>query len=127
MKHDKLIAKLRKAHDDFKSLGKPIRLDINLEDILGAFDELKLAAQKWVSPKDKLPTEGQEVEFVAPYQYVCGNTYRKRFQGHFRKLDDKTDVQIFYAHSIGWGCEFAIDEVECWMPKMPMPEVAKEE
>lgn len=91
-------------------------------DVLEHAKEIENNEPKWISPKDKLPAEGQEVEFVAPYQYVCGNTYRKRFQGHFRKLDNKTDTQIFYAHSIGWGCEFSIDEVECWMPKTPMPE-----
>lgn len=79
----------------------------------------------WISPKDKLPTEGQEVEFVATYTYACGISHRLRFQGHFRQAEPDSHVMIFYAHSIGWGCEFAIDEVEYWMPKVPMPEEKK--
>ena len=80
----------------------------------------------WISPKDKLPTEGQEVEFIATYSHVCGTPYRQRFQGHFRQVElGNFHVMIFYAHSIGWGCEFAIDEVEYWMPKVPMPEEKK--
>ena len=125
MKHNELIAKLRKAHDDFKSLGKPVRLDISLEDILGAFDELKLAAQKWVSPKDQLPTEGQEVEFIAKLARYGGKPKRRRFQGYLKKIEDKSDIQIFFAHSVGWSCEFLINEVEYWMPKVPMPEEKK--
>lgn len=73
----------------------------------------------WISPKEKLPELGQEVEFVAQYTYACGTTYRKRFQGHFKAEGEDL---IFYAHSIGWGCEFKPSEVEYWMPKIPMPE-----
>lgn len=78
----------------------------------------------WISPSEKLPELDQEVEFVAQYTYACGITYRKRFQGHF-----KTDggYPIFYAHSIGWGCEFLVEEVECWLPKVPMPEEPRHE
>ena len=79
----------------------------------------------WISPKDKLPTEGQEVEFIATYTYACGIFNRRRFQGHFCQAELDSHVMIFYAHSIGWGCEFAIDEVEYWMPKVPMPEKKK--
>ena len=73
----------------------------------------------WISPSEKLPELDQEVEFVAQYTYACGTTYRKRFQGHFKAVEGNL---IFYAHSIGWGCEFLIKEVECWLPKVPMPE-----
>lgn len=74
----------------------------------------------WISPSEKLPELGQEVEFVAQYTYACGTTHRKRFQGQFKA--DGGNL-IFYAHSIGWGCEFLIEDVECWLPKIPMPEV----
>ena len=74
----------------------------------------------WISPSEKLPESGQEVEFVAQYTYACGTTHRKRFQGQFKA--DEGNL-IFYAHSIGWGCEFLIEDVECWSPKIPMPEV----
>jgi hypothetical protein len=101
------------------------------EELAGKYKELAKdhdnAIQAcWISPKEKLPAEGQEVEFVAQYtSYASGNTYRKRFQGHFQKVNDTAVSHIFYAHSIGWGCEFLIDEVECWMPKVPMPEEKK--
>ncbi len=88
-------------------------------------DKLNKLAKGWISPKDKLPTEGQEVEFIATYTHACGISYRRRFQGHFRQAELDSHVMIFYAHSIGWGCEFAIDEVEYWMPKVPMPEEKK--
>ena len=71
----------------------------------------------WIQPKNKLPSEGQEVEFIATY-----NVKRRRFQGHFQKVDPKSNEFIFYAHSIGWGCEFLIEEVEYWKSKTPMPE-----
>lgn len=74
----------------------------------------------WILPKQKLPIEGQEVEFVAKYI-----AKRRRFQGHFQKAEDGSDFKIFYAHSIGWGLEFLIEEVEYWMPKVPMPEEKK--
>lgn len=77
----------------------------------------------WISPSEKLPELGQEVEFVAQYTYACGTTHRKRFQGHFKAFGENL---IFYAHSIGWGCEFLIEDVECWLPKIPMPEVSDE-
>jgi len=121
MDRNELIAKLRKAHDDFKSLGKPIRISISVKDILDAFDDPSFN-QKWISPKDQLPTLGQEVEFVATYTYNCGISKRKRFQGLFRRAEMNSDFKVFYAHSIGWGCEFLVDEVECWMPKVPIPE-----
>lgn len=85
----------------------------------------KMCEFGWIQPKNKLPTEGQEVEFIATYTYACGTSYRLRFQGHFRQAELDSHVMIFYAHSIGWGCEFAIDEVEYWMPKVPMPEEKK--
>ena len=74
----------------------------------------------WISPSEKLPELGQEVEFVAPHKFTDGSSKRIRFQGHFKAVGGNL---IFYAHSIGWGCEFLIEEVECWLPKIPMPEV----
>lgn len=126
MDRNKLVAVLREAHDDFKRLGKPIRLDISVKDILDAIDETEFMIQKWISPKDRLPTEGQEVEFVATYTYNCGISKRKRFQGLFRRAEMNSDFKVFFAYSIGWGCEFLIEEVECWMPKVPMPEEKNE-
>lgn len=121
MDRNKLVAVLREAHDDFKRLGKPIRLDISVKDILDAFDDPSFN-QKWISPKDQLPTLGQEVEFIATYRTTHK---RRRFQGHFQKAEDGSDFKIFYAHSIGWGIEFLIEEVEYWMPKVPIPEKKK--
>lgn len=74
----------------------------------------------WISPSEKLPELGQEVEFVAPHKFTNGSSKRIRFQGHFKAVGGNL---IFYAHSIGWGCEFLIKDVECWLPKIPMPEV----
>lgn len=91
------------------------------EAIDGRFNKEHVECKSaWISPKEKLPELGQEVEFVAQYTYTCGITYRKRFQGHFKAEGGNL---IFYAHSIGWGCEFLVKEVECWLPKVPMPEV----
>lgn len=79
----------------------------------------------WILPKQKLPTEGQEVEFIAKHARYGGKPKRRRFQGYFKKIEDKSVIQIFLAHSPGWSCEFLIDEVEYWMPKVPMPEEKK--
>lgn len=121
MDRNELVEKLRKVQDDFESKGKPICISISVKDILDAFDDPSFN-QKWISPKDQLPTLGQEVEFIATYRTTHK---RRRFQGHFQKAEDGSDFKIFYAHSIGWGCEFLIEEVEYWMTKVPIPEKKK--
>lgn len=80
----------------------------------------------WISPKEKLPEINQEIEFIANHELPSGNLKRMRFQGHLRRIFfQNQETIIFYAHSIGWGCEFLPSEVEYWMPKVPMPEEGK--
>lgn len=41
MKCDELIEKIKQADDDYRHKFIPINLDIEIEDVLGAFEELK--------------------------------------------------------------------------------------
>lgn len=101
---------------------KPVENEINIckSCAFEMFSNEQTREYYWILPKQKLPTEGQEVEFVAKYI-----AKRRRFQGHFQKIQDGANEFVFYAHSIGWGREFLIEEVECWKPKAPMPEEKK--
>lgn len=74
----------------------------------------------WILPSEKLPELNQEIEFIASRKFTNGESKRSRFQGYFQAVGGNL---IFFARSIGWGREFLIEDVECWLPKVPMPEV----
>lgn len=78
MKCDELIEKIKQADDDYRHKFIPIHLDIEIEDILGAFAELKAEienlknnlftvetdlamATRWRKCSEELPEEGVEV------------------------------------------------------------------
>lgn len=77
----------------------------------------------WISPKEKLPEPGQEIEFIARRRLFEGDSgVRERFLGVYKQMFLNPPHCIFYAAAPGWGCEFLPKEVECWMPETPMPE-----
>ena len=58
MKCDELIEKIKQADDDYRHKFIPINLDIEIEDLLGAFEELKAENER----KDKLLESAKRVE-----------------------------------------------------------------
>lgn len=77
----------------------------------------------WISPKEKLPEQGQKIEFIARRRLFEGdNGCRMRFLGEYKPMFLNSAFNIFYASAPGWGSEFKPSEVEYWIPLIPMPE-----
>ena len=80
------------------------------------------ANQAWISPSDKLPNENQEIEFIIRRKlFDDDDGVRMRVLGIYKQMFLNPPHCIFYASAPGWGSEFLPKEVECWMPKVPMP------